>query len=115
MTRWKESDLPDTCIMPGGEFTRGRNAYKLSDMRRSTSQGLTLVISPLIALMKDQVDALVARGVKAANLDSTLSMDRATWVKDEVLSGSMKILYVAPERYVCIHEIDEAQLVSDEN
>jgi superfamily II DNA helicase RecQ len=50
--------------------------------------------------MKDQVDALVARGVKAASLDSTQSADRATWVKDEVLNGSMKILYVAPERSV---------------
>lgn len=50
--------------------------------------------------MKDQVDALVARGVKAANLDSTLTLERSTWVKDEVLSGSMKILYVAPERSV---------------
>lgn len=50
--------------------------------------------------MKDQVDALVARGVKAASLDSTQTADRATWVKDEVLNGSMKILYVAPERSV---------------
>lgn len=50
--------------------------------------------------MKDQVDALVARGVKAASLDSTLTSDRATWVKDEVLRGSMKILFVAPERLV---------------
>ncbi|KAI0756886.1 ATP-dependent DNA helicase [Daedaleopsis nitida] len=61
-------------------------------------EGLTLVISPLIALMKDQVDALVARNVKAASLDSTQGMDRSTWIKQEVLSGSMKILYVAPER-----------------
>ncbi|EMD42135.1 hypothetical protein CERSUDRAFT_129539 [Gelatoporia subvermispora B] len=60
--------------------------------------GLTLVISPLIALMKDQVDALVKRGVKAANLDSTLGADRAAWVKGELLSGSLKILFVAPER-----------------
>ncbi|KAI0053325.1 ATP-dependent DNA helicase [Auriscalpium vulgare] len=60
--------------------------------------GLTLVISPLIALMKDQVDALVARGIKAASLDSTLDAERSAWVKQEVLSGSMKILYVAPER-----------------
>ncbi|KAI0639508.1 ATP-dependent DNA helicase [Trametes polyzona] len=61
-------------------------------------EGLTLVISPLIALMKDQVDALVMRGVKAANLDSTQGADRAAWIKNEVLSGAMKILYVAPER-----------------
>ncbi|KAJ7783707.1 P-loop containing nucleoside triphosphate hydrolase protein [Mycena maculata] len=60
--------------------------------------GITLVISPLISLMKDQVDVLVQRNVKAASLDSTLSMDSASWVKAEVLSGSMKILYVAPER-----------------
>ncbi|KAK7064288.1 putative ATP-dependent DNA helicase RecQ [Favolaschia claudopus] len=60
--------------------------------------GITLVISPLISLMKDQVDSLVKRNVKAASLDSTLSMEDASWVKAEVLSGSMKILYVAPER-----------------
>jgi tellurite resistance-related uncharacterized protein len=50
--------------------------------------------------MKDQVDALCRHGVKASNLDSTLSADRAAWVKEEVLSGNMKILYVAPERCV---------------
>ncbi|EIN14131.1 ATP-dependent DNA helicase [Punctularia strigosozonata HHB-11173 SS5] len=60
--------------------------------------GLTLVISPLIALMKDQVDYLVGLGVKAASLDSSLTGDRAAWVKQEVMSGQMKILYVAPER-----------------
>lgn len=48
--------------------------------------------------MKDQVDALVNRGVKAANLDSTLTPEQSAFVKDEVLSGSLKILYVAPER-----------------
>ena len=52
--------------------------------------------------MKDQVDALVNRGVKAANLDSTLTAEQSNLVKDEVLSGSMKILYVAPER--CVNE-----------
>ncbi|KAI0033425.1 ATP-dependent DNA helicase [Vararia minispora EC-137] len=61
-------------------------------------EGLTLVISPLIALMKDQVDVLCRRGVKAASLDSTLTPDRAAWVKEEAMSGRMKILYVAPER-----------------
>ncbi|KAI9065831.1 ATP-dependent DNA helicase [Trametes sanguinea] len=61
-------------------------------------EGITLVISPLIALMKDQVDSLVMKGVKAASLDSTQGADRASWVKQEVISGRMKILYVAPER-----------------
>lgn len=66
-------------------------------------QGLTLVISPLIALMKDQVDALVSRGVKAANLDSTLDAARSSWVKEEVISGRLKLLYVAPERFAFKH------------
>ncbi|KAL4242127.1 ATP-dependent DNA helicase [Abortiporus biennis] len=60
--------------------------------------GLTLVISPLLSLMKDQVDVLLSRGVKAANLDSTLSVEQFNWVKSEVLEGNMKILFVAPER-----------------
>ncbi|KAJ7169808.1 P-loop containing nucleoside triphosphate hydrolase protein [Mycena filopes] len=62
------------------------------------SGGLTVVISPLLSLMKDQVDVLVKRQVKAASLDSTLTAETSSWVKSEVLSGSMKILYVAPER-----------------
>ncbi|PCH33726.1 ATP-dependent DNA helicase [Wolfiporia cocos MD-104 SS10] len=65
--------------------------------------GITLVISPLIALMKDQVDALVRRGIKAANLDSTLTADRSAWVKNEVLTGQMKLLYVAPERHAMLN------------
>ncbi|KAL1681528.1 P-loop containing nucleoside triphosphate hydrolase protein [Schizophyllum commune] len=60
--------------------------------------GLTLVISPLIALMKDQVDALVRRGVSAASLDSTLTLEQSRDVKSRVKDGSLKILYVAPER-----------------
>jgi superfamily II DNA helicase RecQ len=65
--------------------------------------GLTLVISPLIALMKDQVDVLRAKGVKASNLDSTLSIEETRAVKDSILDGSLKILYVAPER--CAREV----------
>ncbi|KAK0465659.1 ATP-dependent DNA helicase [Armillaria novae-zelandiae] len=60
--------------------------------------GLTLVISPLIALMKDQVDALRERGVKAANLDSTLDAEAARVVKHDVIANKIKLLYVAPER-----------------
>ncbi|KIJ45517.1 hypothetical protein M422DRAFT_227131 [Sphaerobolus stellatus SS14] len=67
------------------------------DVRR-VFQGLTLVISPLISLMKDQVEALTRRGVKAASLDSTLNAMDAYAVKAGVLSGDLKILYVAPER-----------------
>ena len=50
--------------------------------------------------MKDQVDALVARKINAAALDSTQNVDRISWIKNEVTTGAMKILYVAPERYV---------------
>ena len=60
--------------------------------------GLTLVISPLIALMKDQVDSLIARGIKAANLNSSLSYAEQLSVCDAVQSGELKFLFVAPER-----------------
>ncbi|MGE0707562.1 MAG: ATP-dependent DNA helicase RecQ [Planctomycetota bacterium] len=61
-------------------------------------EGLTLVVSPLIALMKDQVDALAARGVPAARLDSTLGRDEARAIYQEMAEGRLKLLYVAPER-----------------
>ncbi|MEI6656300.1 MAG: RecQ family ATP-dependent DNA helicase [Verrucomicrobiota bacterium] len=60
--------------------------------------GLTLVISPLIALMKDQVDALSAKGIAAARLDSTLDVDELAHVYAQLEAGSLKLLYVAPER-----------------
>ena len=60
--------------------------------------GVTLVISPLIALMKDQVDALKAKGVAAARLDSTLSTEEYAEVMEGLRKGSLKLLYVAPER-----------------
>lgn len=60
--------------------------------------GLTLVISPLIALMKDQVDALRANGVEAAFLNSTQSGAEQVEVFRAVRSGRLKLLYIAPER-----------------
>lgn len=62
--------------------------------------GLTVVVSPLIALMKDQVDALLARGHAAARLDSTLSEEETRAVFDGMESGRIKLLYVAPERFL---------------
>src|SRR6187549_4269561 len=61
-------------------------------------RGLTLVISPLIALMKDQVDALRANGVEATFLNSTQSAAEQVPVFQKVRSGELKLLYVAPER-----------------
>ncbi|MEX2514417.1 MAG: DNA helicase RecQ [Cyclobacteriaceae bacterium] len=63
-----------------------------------TLPGLTLVISPLIALMKDQVDALNQIGIAAAFLNSAQSISEQRFVAEEVQNGKIKLLYVAPER-----------------
>ena len=60
--------------------------------------GLTVVVSPLIALMKDQIDALTAIGVAAARLDSSVPFDEARAVTGRIASGDLRLLYVAPER-----------------
>ena len=60
--------------------------------------GLTLVVSPLIALMKDQVDALKNNGIAAAFLNSTQTGSEQVEVFRRVRSGELKILYIAPER-----------------
>ncbi len=61
--------------------------------------GVTLVISPLIALMKDQVDALVARGIAATVINSTLSWPEQKERLDGMRAGKWKLVYVAPERF----------------
>ncbi len=60
-------------------------------------EGTAIVISPLIALMKNQVDQLVALGINAQFLNSTLSKSEAERVKAQVLASEVKLLYVAPE------------------
>ncbi len=60
-------------------------------------EGTAVVISPLIALMKNQVDQLNALGISAYFLNSTLSKSEANKVKKELLEGTVKLLYVAPE------------------
>ncbi|WP_186754689.1 DNA helicase RecQ [Echinicola salinicaeni] len=62
-----------------------------------TNEGTAIVISPLIALMKNQVDQLNAFGINAYFLNSTLSKSETNKVKKQVLSGDTKLLYVAPE------------------
>jgi ATP-dependent DNA helicase RecQ len=87
--------------------------------------GTGLVVSPLIALMHDQVDALVANGVRAAYLNSTQSIDERRMVERAYLDGELDLLYVAPERLgnattvaflqrgeLSIIAIDEAHCVS---
>lgn len=88
--------------------------------------GLTLVVSPLIALMKDQVDALVAKGIAAARLDSTLDAEGVSEVYRRLDAGTLKLLYIAPERFanetfrqrlkrlpIQLVAIDEAHCISE--
>jgi ATP-dependent DNA helicase RecQ len=88
--------------------------------------GLTLVVSPLIALMKDQIDALRARGISAHNLDSSLSFDEYKEVMGKVRAGTTRLLYVAPERFnnerfrqamqdvrISLFAVDEAHCISE--
>jgi ATP-dependent DNA helicase RecQ len=87
--------------------------------------GVGLVVSPLIALMQDQVEALRQNGVRAAFLNSSLSLEEFKQVEGRVLNGQCDILYVAPERLfterfqkifgkipVALFAIDEAHCVS---
>ena len=88
--------------------------------------GVTVVVSPLIALMKDQIDALVARGIAAARLDSSLDADASREVNDRLRAGDLKLLYVAPERFnnerflalleqtrIALFAVDEAHCISE--
>src|SRR3982750_4058714 len=61
--------------------------------------GLTVVVSPLISLMKDQVDALTARGIPATFVNSTLSSSEVSERMARVTRGEIKLLYLAPERF----------------
>lgn len=82
--------------------------------------GLTIVISPLIALMKDQVDFLQNRSISVARLDSSLTADETRQVYKDLNSGSLKLLYVAPERvsnerfFASIEDIPISLMVIDE-
>jgi ATP-dependent DNA helicase RecQ len=96
--------------------------YQLPSLLR---EGCGIVISPLIALMRDQVAGLLEAGVKAAVLNSTLSFDEASAVEARLLAGDLDLLYVAPERLltprclsllgrakIALFAIDEAHCVS---
>lgn len=88
-------------------------------------EGTGIVVSPLIALMQDQVEALRQFGVRAAFLNSTLDAETARQVEDALLGGELDLLYVAPERLltprflsllersrIALFAIDEAHCVS---
>jgi ATP-dependent DNA helicase RecQ len=96
--------------------------YQLPALLR---EGCGIVVSPLIALMRDQVAGLLEAGVKAAVLNSTLSFDEAAAVEAQLIAGELDLLYIAPERLltprclallgrakIALFAIDEAHCVS---
>src|SRR5438105_3282281 len=87
--------------------------------------GLTLVVSPLIALMKDQVDQLNQRGLPATVINSTVSREQQRSRLEQAIAGRIKLLYIAPERFqndefrsaltrsrVSLFAVDEAHCIS---
>src|SRR5712675_1107148 len=96
--------------------------YQLPSLLR---KGCGIVVSPLIALMRDQVAGLIEAGVNAAVLNSTLSLSEASAVEQRLLAGDLDLLYIAPERLltprclsllararIALFAIDEAHCVS---
>ena len=89
-------------------------------------EGVTVVVSPLIALMKDQIDFLRGRGIDAARLDSSLTGAEAREVERRLRTGELRLLYVAPERFnnerfldqlgrarIGLFAVDEAHCISE--
>ncbi|SJZ48905.1 ATP-dependent DNA helicase RecQ [Trichlorobacter thiogenes] len=107
-------------VMPTGG---GKSlCYQIPALHRD---GVAIVVSPLIALMKDQMDALIANGVRAACLNSSLSAAEAGRVFQQLDKGTLDLLYVAPERLLmpeflerlgtlklALFAIDEAHCIS---
>jgi ATP-dependent DNA helicase RecQ len=84
--------------------------YQLPSLLR---KGCGIVVSPLIALMRDQVAGLLEAGVNAAFLNSTLSREEAEEIEKRLIAGDLDLLYVAPERLVtprCLTLLDRAEI-----
>ena len=90
-----------------------------------TMEGMAVVVSPLISLMKDQVEGLLANGVEAAFLNSSQTLDEQTIIENKIYHGEIKLLYVSPEKMlspnflpilrqgnVNLFAIDEAHCIS---
>src|SRR5215472_9752185 len=84
--------------------------YQLPSLLR---EGCGIVVSPLIALMRDQVAGLIEAGVNAAVLNSTLSFHEASEVERRLIAGDLDLLYVAPERLLtprCLSLLEQARI-----
>lgn len=89
------------CVMPTGA---GKSVcYQLPALMLG---GVTIVISPLISLMIDQVKALVNMGIKAAYINSTLTLKQQSLAIERALNGAYKIIYVAPEKLLTANFIN---------
>lgn len=109
------------CVMPTGG---GKSlCYQLPSLAR---EGTTIVVSPLIALMKDQVDTMCRLGISAKLINSSLSASEQTSVMEELSRGKIDLIYVAPERLrnsrflesiananISLLAVDEAHCVSE--
>jgi len=117
---------PVIAVMPTGA---GKSlCYQLPAVILGERGGVTLVVSPLIALMKDQVDALVGKGVPAVALTSRDGADEQREILDGIRAGQYTLVYVAPERFrsprfvdalrsiaarIALVAIDEAHCISE--
>ena len=120
------SGRPVVAVMPTGA---GKSlCYQLPAVLLAERGGLTLVISPLIALMKDQVDALAARGVACAALTSAAGTDEQSAILEQIRRGELALAFVAPERFasrrfqsalaasksrIALFAVDEAHCISE--
>jgi ATP-dependent DNA helicase RecQ len=117
---------PTISVMPTGA---GKSlCYQLPAVVLGERGGVTLVVSPLIALMKDQVDALRGRGIPAVALTSASAADEQRDILDGIRAGVFTLVYVAPERFrsprfvealhasagrIALVAIDEAHCISE--
>lgn len=126
--RFNQSEIVESVIAGGDALvlmpTGGGKSlcYQIPALLRN---GTAIVISPLIALMQDQVIALQQTGVRAEFINSTLSYEESERIQDELLSGELNLLYMSPERLlqqqtfkllhkskISLFAIDEAHCVS---